>query len=153
MIGIIGIIALLSVLTLSLVITRIATIALSLTGLSWEASRFQARSAVTGTGFTTSETEKVVNHPVRRKIIMMLMVLRSAGLMTIIISLIFSFANSAEDTEMLYRVLGLFMGILILLLLSRSKFIDNTLNKLIRKALKRWTKLEVRDYENMLKLS
>jgi len=153
MIGIIGIAALLTVLTLSLVITRIATIALSLTGLSWEASRFQARSAMTGTGFTSSETEKVVNHPVRRRIIMLLMILRSAGLMTIIISLIFSFANYARDSEMLYRLLELFAGIVVLGLLSRSKLIDRTLNKIIRKALKRWTNLNVRDYESMLRLS
>jgi hypothetical protein len=153
MIGIIGIIALLTVLTLSLVLTRIATIALSLTGLSWETSRFQARSALTGTGFTTSETEKVVNHPVRRRIILILMVLRSAGLMTIIISLIFSFATVAEESDILYRLLGLFGGVVILGLLSRSRFVDRALNKLIRKALSLWTTLEVRDYESLLKLS
>lgn len=153
MIGIIGIISLLTVLTLSLVLTRIATIALSLTGLSWETSRFQARSALTGTGFTTSETEKVVNHPVRRRIILILMVLRSAGLMTIIISLIFSFATVADESDILYRLLGLFGGVVILGLLSRSRFIDRILNKLIRKALNRWTTLHVRDYESLLKLS
>jgi hypothetical protein len=65
MVGIVGIIASLTVLGLSLIITRIATTALSLTGLSWEAARFQARSAFTGTGFTTTEAERVVDHPVR----------------------------------------------------------------------------------------
>jgi hypothetical protein len=56
--GIVGIVALLVVLGLSLVITRIATVALAHTGLSSEAARFQARSAFTGTGFTTSEAEQ-----------------------------------------------------------------------------------------------
>ena len=69
MVGIVGVIASLTVLGLSLVITRIATTALSLTGLSWEAAKFQARSAFTGTGFTTSEAERVVDHPVRRRVI------------------------------------------------------------------------------------
>lgn len=79
MIGVIGIIASLTVLGLSLVVTRLATTALHLTGLSWEAANFQARSAFTGTGFTTAEAEKVTGHPVRRRIITWLMIARSAG--------------------------------------------------------------------------
>jgi Trk-type K+ transport system membrane component len=55
MVGVVGIIALFTVLALSLFITRLATTALAATGLSWQAARFQARSAFTGTGFTTSE--------------------------------------------------------------------------------------------------
>src|SRR6056297_2866304 len=97
MVGIIGIIAALTVLGISLVITRIASTALSLTGLSWEAARFQARSAFTGTGFTTHEAEKIVSHPLRRKIIMWLMVARSAGFLSIIISLILSFGSTEDD--------------------------------------------------------
>ncbi|MFO7970268.1 MAG: hypothetical protein R6U40_00800 [Desulfobacterales bacterium] len=50
MAGIIGIIASLTVLGLSLVITRLATVSLNLTGLSWETAKFQARSAFTGNG-------------------------------------------------------------------------------------------------------
>jgi len=33
------------------------------TGLSRESARFQARSALTGGGFTTTESEAVVRHP------------------------------------------------------------------------------------------
>lgn len=72
MAGIIGIIALLIVLGLSLVIAQIGAVALTYTGLSSEAARFQARSAFTGTGITTSEAERIVDHPVRRRIIMLL---------------------------------------------------------------------------------
>jgi len=75
---IIGIIAFLTVLALSLVLTRVATVALTMTGLSQEVDKFQARSAFTGTGFTTKEAENVVNHPVLRRIIAMLMIIRSA---------------------------------------------------------------------------
>lgn len=46
----------LAALLLSLLITRIATNALSVTGLSRETARFQARSAFTGVGFTTGRT-------------------------------------------------------------------------------------------------
>jgi len=66
----IAIVSLLCVLSLSLFVTRVATVALAHTGLSREAARFQARSAFTGVGFTTSESENVINHPVRRRVVM-----------------------------------------------------------------------------------
>ena len=62
----ISIVTLLLVLTLSILLVRIATVALTHTGLSRESAKFQARSAFTDVGFTTSESEKVVNHPIRR---------------------------------------------------------------------------------------
>jgi len=37
--------------------------------LSVEAAHFQARSALTGVGFTTSESELIVGHPARRRIV------------------------------------------------------------------------------------
>ena len=51
---------------MSLLVTRIASVALVLTGLSQEASRFQARSALACVGYTTHEAELIVNHPVRQ---------------------------------------------------------------------------------------
>ena len=115
MLGIVGIIAFLTVLGLSLFITRLATIALTYTGLSWEAARFQARFAFTGTGFTTSEAERVVDHPVRRRIIMLLMIARSAGVVSIIISLILSFGGYQSDLGRLYRLLWIIGGVAVLL--------------------------------------
>ncbi|WP_419175988.1 hypothetical protein [Desulfosediminicola sp.] len=57
-----SIVSLLLVLASSILVTRIATVALTHTGLSRESARFQARSAFTGVGFTTNESEKVANH-------------------------------------------------------------------------------------------
>lgn len=70
-----GIITVILILIFSILVTRVAAIALTHTGLSREASKFQARSAFTGVGFTTEESEKVVNHPVRRRILLLLMIL------------------------------------------------------------------------------
>jgi len=53
-----SIISLLMVLTLSILVTRIATVVLTHTGLARESAKFQARSAFTGVGFTTTESEK-----------------------------------------------------------------------------------------------
>ena len=153
MVGIIGIIALLTVLTLSLIITRVATVALTMTGLSEETAHFQARSAFTGTGFTTSEAENVVNHPVRRRIIMVLMILRSAGLVTIVLSLIISFLGSSDDIAKIGRLGWLVGGVAVLWLLSRSKTLGRCLERVIDWALRRWTDLDVRDYASLLRLS
>ena len=76
----VAIFSLLLVLVFSLLITRIATIALTYTGLSRQSAKFQARSAFTGVGFTTSESEKVVNHPVRRRILLLMMLIGNAGI-------------------------------------------------------------------------
>jgi hypothetical protein len=153
MLGIIGIIAVLTVLGLSLLITRIAATALALTGLSRDAARFQARSAFTGTGFTTREAEKVVDHPVRRRIIMLLMITRSAGIVSIIISLILSFGGSGEQAQKLYRLLWLIMGLVVLWWVASSRHIDRYLNRCIEWAFRKWTHLDTRDYQSLLKLS
>lgn len=85
-----AIVSLLVILALSIIVTRIATIALAHTGLSRETARFQARSALTGSGFTTKESEKVVAHPVRRKIIFWLMIIGNAGIITVVSSTVLS---------------------------------------------------------------
>ncbi len=52
-------ITLLVILTFSVVVVRTAAVALRLTGMPADVARFQARSAFTGAGFTTSESEAV----------------------------------------------------------------------------------------------
>jgi len=155
MLGIIGIIALLTILGLSLFITRLATVALKMTGLSQDAAKFQARSAFTGTGFTTSEAESVVDHPVRRKIIMILMIVRSAGLLTIVLSLILSFVGTTgeEGFDRITRLLWILSGAGVLWGLSLSKALERMMEKLMQHVLKRWTDLDVRDYASLLNLS
>jgi hypothetical protein len=73
------------------------TIALTHTGLTKASAKFQARSAFSGAGFTTSESEMVVNHPVRRKIVMLLILLGNAGLVTAVSSLILTFVRQGDS--------------------------------------------------------
>ena len=65
---------------------RAAAVAFEMTGLDKRTAQFQALSAFSGTGFTTQEAESIVNHPVRRKIAFLLMVLGTAGFATVIIT-------------------------------------------------------------------
>ena len=55
----VAVLTLLSVVAISIIIVRVATKALQLTGLPAEAARFQAYSAFSGTGFTTEEAEDI----------------------------------------------------------------------------------------------
>ncbi|MBN1555657.1 MAG: TrkA C-terminal domain-containing protein [Phycisphaerae bacterium] len=141
------------VLLMSLTATRIATMALTLTGLSHELARFQARSAFTGCGFTTAESEQIMNHPVRRKIIMVLMLLGNAGLVTVVISSITAFAGTLDGVQGLIRLATLIGGVLVIWLLSRSRPVTRAMERVILWALRRWTKVDVRDYVSLFRLS
>lgn len=141
------------VLVVSLIIVRVASTALTLTGLSQEAARFQARSAWTGTGFTTAESERIVAHPVRRRIVTMLMVLRGAGFVTAIATLFLSFTTVQDDASQL-RNIFIVLGVLITIwFVARSPFVDRRIENMIRRALVRFTDIEVRDYAALLNLA
>lgn len=149
----ISILTLLVVLTLSILVTRIATVTLTYTGLSRESAKFQARSAFTGVGFTTNESEKAVNHPIRRRILLLLMLLGNAGVITAVSSLIISFVNTRESGSMVWNVVLLVTGIVLLWSLANSKWLDRRLSNLISKFLKKYSRLNVQDFANLLHLA
>lgn len=153
--SLIPILSLLSVIVVSLLVVRVATVALVLTGLSQQLARFQARSAFTGAGFTTTESEKVIQHPVRRKIIMTLMLLGNAGIVTAVSSLMLSFVNhdNGSTVPLWIRVVAILVGIVGLWLLAHSSWIDKRVTRAIELGLKHWTELDVRDYSGLLHLS
>lgn len=153
----ISIISLLVVVVLSMLVVRVATVALTLTGLSNELARFQARSAFTGAGFTTNESERVVGHPVRRRIIMLLMLLGNAGIITAVSSLILSFVGAQQagglTGSLWFRITALLTGLVVLWAIAHSRWVDQRLSRLIAWSLGRWTRLEARDYASLLHLS
>ncbi len=148
----IALVTLFVVILSSLIVTRIATKILTFTGLAQESARFQARSALTGVGFTTSEAESVVNHPVRRRVVMALMLVGSAGVITAVATLMLSFVN-AGGRAFAIRAAVLLVGLVGIFLLARSAVADRLLSRLIERALKRWTSLDVRDYAALLHVS
>lgn len=148
-----AVVSLFIVVTVSILITRVATIALTHTGLSREAARFQARSAFTGAGFTTTESESVVNHPVRRRIIMLLMLVGNAGIVTAVSSLILTFVDRSDDGVALWLKTALLVtGLVGLWGLAASHWVDRHLSRVIDRALRRYTQLDVRDYSSLMHL-
>lgn len=144
--------SLLLVVAISLLVTRVGTVILTATGMSTPHARFQARSAFTGAGYTTSESEQVMQHPVRRKVIMTLMLLGHAGIVAAAGTLIIGFRSGGVGANA-YRVLELVVGLLFLLYLSRSRRVDRWLNTLIRRVLRDYTDLATRDLDSLLELS
>jgi len=148
-----SLISLIIILVLSVLITKIASESLIHTGLSKEMARFQARSAFTGVGFTTSESESIANHPVRRKIIMSLMLIGNIGIISALASLMLTFVNISENkTANIIRVSIIAGSLIGLWLLSKSKWLEQLLAKIIKIALKRFTSLNIKDYVEILNL-
>lgn len=145
----IAVVTLLLVVLVSLLVTRIAAIALTVTGMSREAARFQARSAFSGAGFTTSESESVVSHPVRRRIVGTLILLGNAGLVTAVATLMLSFTNAGTEAG-LRRLLVIVAGMAVVVVAARSRWADRWLSPLVERILRQRTDLDARDYASLL---
>jgi hypothetical protein len=145
-----AILTLLIVLMISLVVTRAATIALTATGMSREAARFQSRSAFSGAGFTTTESESVVRHPVRRRIIMWLMLAGNAGIVAVLASVILAATLPSSDVDALVRVVTVIGAIALIWWVSRTRWVDERITRLATAGLRRWTDLDVHDYAALL---
>lgn len=148
----ITIISFLLVIVFSIIVVRIGTVALKMTGLSREVAAFQAQSAFCGVGFTTSESEALVSHPVRRRILRILMLLGSVGLTSAIATLILTFVGqSIREVGVRLGLIGI--GLAILCFFAYSGWVDCILSRLIEKFLVRYTTLQILDYEQLFKLS
>ncbi len=144
--------SLLLLVALSLLVNRVATVVLTATGLPRHVARFQARSALTGAGFTTSESEGVVNHPIRRRVIGTLMLLGSAGLVGAASAAILGFRGGAVG-RVGWRLTELVGGLLVIVFVSRSRWIDRRLTATVGHALRRYTDIPARDLSGLLQLS
>jgi hypothetical protein len=109
------------VVLVSLIVARVGTVALTLTGMSRESARFQARSAFFGVGFTTAEAESVVAHPVRRRIVGWLILLGNAGVISILGSLVITFGGERTTLGHIAVLLG---GLVVLALLASSRPVE-----------------------------
>ncbi|MBL7026719.1 MAG: TrkA C-terminal domain-containing protein, partial [Candidatus Marinimicrobia bacterium] len=137
---------------LSLIVTRIAAIALSVTGVSSETAQFQARSAFTGVGFTTTESESILKHPLRRRIIMMLMLSGNLGIATIIATGVLSYFSTSTSHNWWINLSVLTLGIILLYKGATNSRIERWLNLAIGWGLRKWTHLDVKDTVTVLQL-
>jgi hypothetical protein len=139
----------LSLIVIISLIVEIAAIALKLTGLDIHTARFQALSAITGTGFTTKETERIMNHRQRRGIVMTLMIIGPICFLGMFSSLLISM----KEEFALSRLLILLGFVAVLLVLTRSPRFIVFFHKQVERQLKRYRYPRKIQLEEVLQLS
>lgn len=146
--------SLLVVFSLSVLLVRIGAHALNMTGLGLEPARFQALSALSNTGFTTTESEHAVSTPARRRITTLLIRAGSLGIVTGVSTLVLSFVDTETGGPAFWRRLGLLLaGSAGIYALSHSAAFDRVLTRLIRGYLRDYTELDLADYAHLLHLT
>lgn len=156
------IIALFFIAFASLVIVRVGATALMMTGLPRPVAEFQAISCFFGVGFTTAESEVIVNHPVRRRIATHLIVIGNLGITTALGALIVSFMQNEPDwldefivgeggaVPFLLRLGITLAGVLAIAAMFRPRFVRVFLERAIRASLVRTGVARGFDYEAVL---
>lgn len=140
-------------LAISVIIIRVASVAMRLTGLPDNVSRFQCVSALTGTGFTTNEAEMIVNYPIRRRIVITLMLLGNLGLVSVTSTFIVAFIETGHDgPAILGQATILLSAIALTLLIMTNGTLDRWMTRFIGVALSRTTDLEKRGYHRIFQL-
>ncbi len=139
----------LSIITVITFIVEIAATALKMTGLDIHTARFQALSAITGTGFTTKETELIMKHRQRRGIVMALMVVGPICFLGVLSSFLLSMKQEFIVDQLL--VILAFVGFL--LLVTRSPRFVAFFHKIIEKQLKRYKYPRRVQLEEILQIS
>ncbi len=146
------ILALFAITVISLLIIRIGSTALMMTGLSWDTASFQSYSAFFGVGFTTKEAEMVVNHPVRRRIIRDLIFAGNIGLTSGMVTLIATVLHDKNWLNPLTAIGAIVGTITVLLLLFKIGIFQRLLDHLIQHALEKAGLVRALDYELLLRI-
>jgi Trk-type K+ transport system membrane component len=101
-----------AIILIILAIVKLGSIAFQLTGMEPKMATFQALSAFTNTGFTTSASEDVVQHRTRRVIASVLIIMGYIGIVGVIVTLVRSFAaESGSWLPTLRRLVFILLGI------------------------------------------
>ena len=150
------------VILFSLITVRIGSIALESTGLSKDIARFQAQSAFSGVGFTTTESESLMNNAIRRKILRFLMLMGSAGLTSAVATLILTFVNARGMVDLMilrvssvvFSVSMIMITLLIVYVISQTKSFDTFIRWVLKKPLHLVkARMDLYDYDMILGLS
>ncbi len=118
-------------------IIEVFTILFQLTGLEKSKARFQVISILTGTGFTTKESEVITRSKIRRKIAQVIMIFGFTSTATIV-SIIFGVVNNFDKFNVSDLMVSVFIFIVIYYVFTLSKigdFFDKQIEKIANRAL------------------
>lgn len=150
--NIIYIIPVIVVIVISAVVVKIATVALKMTGMEAERARFQALSAFTGTGFTTRDSEFIMEDAIRKKIVMVLMILGNAGLVSVITALIFSFGKGGVRPAIVNSAI-MILSVVIIYKIATHRRLTQIITKKIEAGLVKRPPFRKRPVEEILRVA
>lgn len=134
-------------------IIEILSIVFKITGLDLHKARFQVISILTHTGFTTRESELIAQHPLRRKlasVLMLISYIAQASLISVLFKMV-----TQNVQQLVYTGIILAVFTALFLMLTRNKYISGKFNKMIERfiASRVMKQTESRPIDEVLKLS
>ena len=139
--------------TISTILVRIASTIMRLTGLPDNVARFQSLSAMTGTGFTTRESELIVNYPIRRRVLMTLMIIGNIGLVSVVSTFVVAFSEiGPERASVVQQVFWFTAALAVNFLVIVNPVVDGLLCRFLSWVLVRTTNLGERRFVRLLSL-
>ncbi|MFO0013702.1 MAG: cation:proton antiporter regulatory subunit [Planctomycetota bacterium] len=147
-----AIITLIFIALFSFLAIKVATIALMMTGLSFDTASFQSYSAFFGVGFTTREAELVVNHPVRRRIIRDLILVGNIGLTSALATMVATFVGGNNIFESMTIILGAAAIAIAISYIGHLRWFRKWLDWAIASSLTRAGLVRALDYELLLRV-
>lgn len=113
-------------------VIEIFVILFRLTGLKTKVSRFQVISMMTGTGFTTGESELILGHPIRRKLATFLILFGAFSLAVIISSISQFLSEGLRAKEVLISA----AVVLVVLSILKLPVIQRQLSRIFHRKIK-----------------
>ena len=140
-------------LAISVSVVRVAGVAMRLTGLPETVARFQCLSALTGTGFTTHESEMIVNYPIRRRILVALMIIGNLGLVSVAGTFIVALVDAGQGASaIVWQVFTIIAAMAVVFIMTTFKRLDRVMCDAVGALLMKTTSLGTRHYQRILQL-
>jgi hypothetical protein len=131
-----GILFILVYVVIVLTVIEINVILFTLTGLDKNISRFQVISMLTGTGFTTGESELIIEHPLRRRLGAFLILFGAFSLAVVISAITNILSNRFRTLEIGFIAVGLIIIVMVLKIRSLRSFLSEKMRKDLEKKYK-----------------
>lgn len=123
-----------------LIVVEIFTVLFRLTGLREDKARFQAVSCMTNSGFTTKESELILNSTARRHLARIMMIFGYLLAVTGVSILVNLFIRSSGDQINWWTIVYSIAFLVIILVLTRSKWLIMRFDKLVERLARNKTK-------------
>lgn len=115
------------------IVVEIFTVLFRLTGLREDKARFQAISCMTNSGFTTKESELILNSVARRHLARLMMIFGYLFAVTGVSILVNLFIRSSSDQINWMTMVYSSIFLMIILVITRSKWIVRSFDKLVER--------------------